>query len=311
MTRHFLEVDDLAPTEIAEVLDASRSDLGRPLEGMGVALVMGLPSARTRNSTELAVVDLGGHPVAMSAAEVGIDSRETAEDLARTLAQYHRVIAARVTDHRVLERMTGALDDAGIDVPVVNLLSPQAHPVQALADLLTLDDELGGRGALRGRRLAWIGDANNVARSLALAAVAVGCKVAVAAPEGHGFDRPDLERIERYAAAAGLGGSVAVAASPAEAADGAVAVSTDVWVSMGQEAEREQRLARFAGYQVDEALLDAAGPGTVFLHCLPAHRGEEVTAGALEGKRSRVWPQAAHRRTAMRGLLGWLVTEGR
>jgi len=311
VTRHFLEVDDLTPAEVAEVLDASRRDLGRPLAGKGVALVMGLPSARTRNSTELAVVDLGGHPVALSASEVGIDTRETAEDLARTLAQYHRVVAARVTDHGVLERMAGALDDAGMEVPVVNLLSPLAHPVQALADLLTLDDEVGGRDALRGRRLAWVGDANNVARSLALAAVAIGLEVAVASPPGHRFEEADLRRISRFAAAAGLGGSVRVAESPAEAADGAVAVSTDVWVSMGQEAERAQRLASFAGYKVDEALLDAAGPDTVLLHCLPAHRGEEVTTGALEGGRSRVWPQAAHRRTAMRGLLGWLVAEGR
>jgi len=309
MTRHLLEVDDLSASELAEVLAGARAPLGRPLEGSGVALIMQLPSARTRNSTELAVVDLGGHPITLSGAEVGIDSRETAEDLARTLAQYHRVLCARVTDHRTIERMRDAIDAACLEVPVVNLLSPQGHPVQAIADLLTLEDEAGT--ALAGRRVAWVGDANNVARSFALAAVAVGMDVSVATPAGHGFSPHDVARIEAYAASTGSGGRLESAVTPREAVAGSMAVCTDVWVSMGQEAEREARLRAFDGFQVDEALLAAAGDGAVLLHCLPAHRGEEVSHGALEGPQSRVWTQVAHRRTAMRGLLGWLVAVGR
>jgi ornithine carbamoyltransferase len=303
-----LEVDDLSAAELAEVLLAAQADNGLPLEGKGVAVLMTLPSTRTRNSTEMAVTDLGGHAVVAVGHEVGIDTRETAEDVARTLAQYHRVICARVGDHDVLERMASAIDLAGLDVPVVNLLSSRGHPVQALADLLTLA-ELDDRGieGLRGARVAWIGDSNNVARSLSLAAVALGMHVAVSSPVGHRFELEDLDRVASHARDAGLGGSLRLADEPADAVEGAVAVCTDVWVSMGQEHERDARLASFGGYQVDTALLERAAPGAVLLHCLPAHRGEEVTADVLEGPRSRVWPQTANRRTAMRGLLAWLV----
>ena len=312
MTRHFLEVDDLAPAELVRVLEIADSDNGRPLEDLGVAVVMTLPSTRTRNSTEMAVTDLGGHAVALVGSEVGIDVRETAEDVARTLAQYHRVICVRVVDHQVLVRMAGAIDAAGLDVPVVNLLSSLGHPVQALADLLTIG-ELGdgGTSALRGTRVAWVGDANNVARSLALAAVALGMHVAVSSPNGHRFGAEDRERVASYARLSGLGGSLELIDEPSTAVKGAAAVCTDVWVSMGQEHERDARLAAFSGYQVDAELLEQAGPDAVLLHCLPAHRGEEVSTEALEGPRSRVWQQTAHRRTAMRGLLAWLVTEAR
>ena len=310
MTRHFLEIDDASPAELASILARARPGGVRPLEGAGVALVMGLPSARTRNSTEMAVVDLGGHPIAMGAAEIGIDTRETAEDVARTLAQYHRVLCVRVHDHGVLVRMAAALDASSFDVPVVNLLSSAGHPVQALADVLTLADEVGGAGQV-GMRVAWVGDANNVALSLALAAVGVGMHVTTASPEGYRFAEYDVARIERYAELAGLGGAFAQSDSPREAVEGAAAVCTDVCVSMGQEAERAARLAAFDGYRVDDALLEAAGHDAVLLHCLPAHRGEEVTAEAIDGKRSRVWEQAANRRVAMRGLLAWLVEDAR
>jgi ornithine carbamoyltransferase len=268
---------------------------------------MALPSLRTRNATELAVFDLGGHAVAMTGAEVGIDTRESAEDVARTLAQFHHVLCARVPDHDVLVRMARAIDELGADVPVVNLLSNAAHPVQALADLLTLQDVLAetGAGSMRGQRFAWVGDSNNVARSFTLGAVALGASVVVASPPGYRFGDDDLGRIARYGAAADAGGSVELVDDPVAAVNGAVAVCTDVWVSMGEEHRRDEKLAAFAGFQVDEALL-ARAPRAVLLHCLPAHRGEEITDGALDGPASRAWAQAAHRRTAMRGLLSWL-----
>jgi ornithine carbamoyltransferase len=307
MTRHVLDIDDLEPGELDDVLVGARHSRGHALEGCGVAIVMALPSLRTRNSTELAVFDLGGHSVVMSGAEVGIDTRESAEDVARTLAQYHQVICVRIADHGVLVRMAAAIDEQGFDVPVVNLLSSAAHPVQALADLLTIQDVLRERGAnsMRGARLAWVGDANNVARSFALGAVALGAHVVVASPTGYRFGADDVARIGAYADAAGASGGMELVDDPAAAVSGSLAVCTDVWVSMGQEDEREARLSAFGAYQVNAALL-AHAPDAVLLHCLPAHRGEEVTDEVLDSSVSRVWLQAAHRRSAARGLLSWL-----
>ncbi len=303
---HVLDVDDLAPAALRAVLDAAGEPPAPVLAGHGVAIVLALPSLRTRSATELAVADLGGHPVAIGAEEVGIDTRESAEDVARTLAELHRVVCARLPEHRTLERMAAAVDASGRAVPLVNLLSDRAHPVQALADLLTIGGSLGGLEELKGARVAWVGDSNNVARSLALGAVGLGAQVAVASPEGYRFDEAELARLAAYAGSAGLGGSVELVDAPRDAVAGAVAVCTDVWVSIGQESERAERLARFEPYRVDAALLELA-PGAVLLHCLPAHRGEEVTDAALDGAASRVWDQVANRRTAMRGLLSWLV----
>jgi len=289
----FLEVDDLTPAELEEVLVLGQSPaLHRVLEGRGAALLFEKPSARTRHSTEMAVVQLGGHPVYVRPDEVGIDTRETAEDLARTLSQFHAAICARVFDHTVLERMAGA---GG--VPVVNLLSDAAHPLQAVADLLTIAAERG----LHGTSLAWVGDFSNVARSLAIAAAMVGIEVRVACPDGYGPSADDVARIE------GLGGTLAVADTPGEAVAGVDAVSTDAWYSMGQEAEAAERRPVFAPYQVDAALMAAAAPEAIFLHCLPAHRGEEVTDEVLDGPRSRVWPQAANRLHAARAVLAHLL----
>ena len=291
--RHLLEVDDLTPAELSQVLELAQDHaLHRVLEGRGAALLFEKPSARTRHSTEMAVVQLGGHPVYVRPDEVGIDERETAEDLARVLAQYHAAICARVYDHTVLERMAGT----GA-VPVVNLLSDQAHPLQAVADLLTLL-EAGGLG---GRTLAWVGDFSNVARSLSLAAALTGMGVRVAAPEGYGPTDADLARVR------GLGGSIEVSDDPATAVAGVDAVSTDAWYSMGQEAEASERRPLFEPYRVDAALMGRAHPDAVFLHCLPAHRGEEVTDEVLDGPASRVWPQAANRLHAARGVLAWLL----
>ena len=299
-TRHVLEVDDLTADDLRAVLDlAERPDPAPVLAGCGVALIFEKPSNRTRSSTEMAVAQLGGHPVSLQGSEVGLDVRETAEDVARTLGSYHRVVCARTFSHATLERMAAALDGAGMAVPVVNLLSDDAHPCQALADVLTLRQELG---TVEGRTVAWIGDGNNVARSLALAVVRLGGHVRLAGPQAFSFDEISLERIR------GAGpGSVEVLDRADAAVAGVDAVATDVWTSMGQEDEADARRRAFEGWTVTSALLEAAAPGGILLHCLPAHRGEEVAADALEGPRSRVWLQAANRMHAMRGLFLWLL----
>ena len=292
--RHVLDIDDLSAAELLDVLD--RSGTGRRvnvLEDRGVALYFQKPSARTRHSAELAVVHLSGHPVTVLDHEVGIDVRESAEDLARTLACFHAIIGARVFDHRILERMA-----AVSPVPVVNLLSDSAHPLQALADLLTIHQEFAG---FSGRSVAYVGDANNVASSLALGSGRAGMEFRIASPDGYGFGEDHLNRLQ-----AG-GAEVSGFDDPRAAVAGADVVYTDVWTSMGQEDEAERRRQDFAGFTVTPELMDAAAPGAVFLHCLPAHRGEEVAAEVIDGPRSRVWQQAANRFCTAKGLFWWLA----
>lgn len=303
MTRHLLDLGDVGPEGVIEIVRRCADD-SRPLTGSSVAMVFEKPSARTRSSTEMAVVDLGGHPVMITDAEVGIDRRETAEDVARTLACFHRVVAARVRDHGVLERMRDAVTAAQVDVPLVNLLSDHSHPCQAIADVLTLGDEFGGIDALAGRTLTYVGDANNVTVSLAQAMLSVGVSVRVAAPPGYQLDDEFLSSIARFST---QGSTILQTEDPAEAAHGVDALYADVWTSMGQEDEAEKRRHDLAGYGIDSRLVDVAGPEAVVLHCLPAHRGEEITADVLESDRSRVWKQAAHRRTAMRGVFRWVL----
>jgi ornithine carbamoyltransferase len=294
--RHFLEVDDLTAAELTAVLDlADRRDLPPVLAGKGVALIFEKPSNRTRNSMEMAVAGLGGHPISIQGEEIGLGVRETVEDVTRVLARYHAVVGARVFDHDVLEAM------AKVDgVPVVNLLSDRAHPCQALADLLTLRQRWGH---LEGRSVAWIGDGNNVARSLTAACGLAGIEVRLACPPGHQVDPVVVD------AARSAGGRVVATTDPLEAADGADAIYTDVWVSMGQEAETANREDAFAPYQVNGAVMNRAAPGAVFLHCLPAHRGLEVTGEVIDGPASVVWDQAENRMHAARGLLAWLVRQ--
>ncbi|WP_420436149.1 ornithine carbamoyltransferase [Candidatus Poriferisocius sp.] len=292
--RHLLEVDDLTAAELATVLELS-ADLApsRVLEGKGMALLFEKPSARTRHSMEMAVVQLGGHPVSIAGAEVGIDQRESAEDITRTLACYHAAIGARVFDHTVVERMA-----AVSPVPVVNMLSDQAHPLQALADILTVKQVFG---EISGRRIAYVGDPNNVARSLAIAAGLAGAEFVIASPAGYRFDAADLSRISNS------GQQAHVVEDPETAVDGAHLVYTDVWVSMGQEAETDEKMAAFARYTVDEKLMARAVPGAVFLHCLPAHPGLEATEDVLYGPQSLIWQQAENRMHAARGLLAFLL----
>lgn len=294
MKRDLLEVDDLSPEELATVLDLAVDPApAQALDGQGTALLFEKPSARTRNSMEMAVVQLGGHPVTIRPDEVGLDVRESTEDVARTLACYHAVIAARVFDHSQLERMAAA-----VDVPVVNMLSDQSHPLQALADLLTIRDEFG---SVEGRVVTYVGDANNVARSLAIGVAMAAGEFRIASPPGYEFPETELDRIRSS------GADPVTTNDPQAAVAGADVVYTDVWTSMGQEDESAARREAFASYQVDEELLAHAAPGAILLHCLPAHRGEEVSAGAIDGPASRVWKQAENRMHAARGLLAWIV----
>lgn len=293
--RHVLDVDDLTAAEMADVFGrAGVSERLDVLAGRGVALYFQKPSARTRHSTEMAVVHLSGHPITVLDQEVGIDVRESAEDLARTLGCYHAIIGLRVFDHRLLERMA-----AVSPVPVVNLLSDRAHPLQALADLLTIHEVFG---SFEGRSVAYVGDANNVASSLALGAGRTGVAFRIASPSGYGFGEEQLARLRA------AGTEVHSFEDPWAAVAGADAVYTDVWASMGQEGEAEQRQQDFAGFTVTAELMDAAAPEAIFLHCLPARRGEEVAAEVIDGPRSRVWQQAANRFSTAKGLFWWLAS---
>jgi ornithine carbamoyltransferase len=253
------------------------------------------PSARTRTSMEMAVVQLGGHPVTLRNEEVGIDTRESAEDLGRLLSGYGSVIGARVFEHHKIERLARAAT-----VPVVNLLSDEAHPVQALADLLTVRQEFG---TLDGVVVAYVGDANNVARSLGVACGLMDIEFRVSNPPGYDFDGASLDRLRSS------GCDVVLEADPALAVKGADVVYTDAWHSMGQEEEKAVRTAAFADWRVDEALMAQASDRAIFLHCLPAHRGDEATDGVLDGPASRIWPQAHNRMHTKRGLLAWLLDE--
>ena len=281
---HLLSIRDLTAADIAWILSAAEAPSPRPLEGKGVALYFEKPSARTRNSMELATAQLGGHPVYLQPAELGIGTRESVADVTHTLASYHAVIAARVFDHGLLEEM--ARVNAA---PVLNMLSGTDHPLQALADLLTVK-QLVGR--LEKARIAFIGEGNNVSRSLAEACALVGAEFTIASPQGYGL---------------GNANGVRQFVDPAEAVDGADIVYTDVWVSMGGEDSAERRAA-FEPYQVNEALM-ARAPKAHFLHCLPARRGEEVTAAVIDGACSAVWRQAENRMHTARGAMLWMLEQ--
>jgi ornithine carbamoyltransferase len=285
---NLLTIAEHDETSIQQMLDLATTTVN-PLKGKGVALIFEKPSARTRHSLEMAVTSLGGHPISVRADEVGVGSRESAEDVARTLACYHSVVAARVKEHALLDSFTAAIPDT----PVINMLSDRAHPLQALADLLTIQQL---RGTIAGTRIAYIGDGNNVARSLAVGASLLGAEIRVASPKGY-------ELSDDIAALPG----VSQMTDAAEAVADAAFVYTDVWVSMGQDFEGEARKSVFRPYQVDEALMAKAAPDAAFLHCLPAIRGEEVTAGVIDGPNSAVWKQAENRYHAARGALAWLL----
>ncbi len=302
MVRHFLEIDDLSPDELGRVLELSTTmssgDAGPDIfDHRTVAFYFEKPSLRTRHSAEAATVRLGGHPVTFSAAEVSVGSREPPLDVARVLSGYHALIGARVFNHALLEDLASVAT-----VPVVNLLSDLGHPCQAVADLLTMQQEWG---SLSGRTLAWIGDYNNVARSLALGAAMTGMSVRLGCPTGYGPNDEDIDRLRLV----GLDDLV-VTDRPATAVEGSDAVHTDVWASMGQEDEAQERHRAFESFQVDDDVMGSALDTAIFMHCLPAHRGEEVAASVADGGQSRMIGQAHNRMHAKIGLFRWLHEVG-
>lgn len=285
--RHLLAIRDLSRADVERILALSETPPQPMLSGRGVALYFEKPSARTRNSMELAAVQLGGHPVYLRPQELGIGTREPVADITRTLACFHAIIAARVFDHGLLQQMAEVSA-----APVLNMLSATDHPLQALADLLTIRQLIG---RIEGVKVAYVGDANNnVARSLAEGCALMGAELTLASPEGYAL-ADALEGVRRTG-------------DPVEAVTGADIVYTDVWVSMGQDAESETRLRDLCSYQVDEALM-ARAPQAHFLHCLPARRGEEVSAGVIDGPRSAIWRQAENRMHSARGAMLWMLGE--
>jgi ornithine carbamoyltransferase len=242
------------------------------------------PSTRTRVSFEAGIVELGGHPMVLRGDEMQLSRGEAVKDTARILSAHVDAIGVRTGPDAVLEELA-----AEGSIPVFNMLTAGHHPCQALADLMTLRETFG---ELEGLKLAYVGDGNNVARSLAILGAIAGLEVVVASPDGY-----TLEPV----------GGAALVRDPVEAVSGARAVYADVWVSMGDEATADERRAALAPYRIDDALLDRAAPGAIALHCLPAHPGEEITADVLYGERQRIWQQAENRRHAQKALLEWLM----
>ena len=299
--RDCLTLAEFSPEEIRLVLDEAvriktlkKSRIPyRPLQGRTLAMVFQKPSNRTRVSFEVGMYQLGGHALHLSPQEIQMGKRETPGDTGRVLARYIDAIMVRTFDHEELEELASAAD-----VPVVNGLSDTHHPCQALADLLTVREAFG---TVEGVNITYIGDGNNVAHSLAIACALTNANLTIAHPEGHGPEQ------EVLGLAGKLGAAPAVTQDPQEAASGAQVVYTDVWASMGQEAEAEERKKKFLPYQVNEELMGLADENATFLHCLPAHRGEEVTAGVIDGPQSRVLDQAENRLHAQKALLYLLL----
>ena len=294
MPRHLLEIDDLNSTELNKVLSLSTQSSEELLLGKGAALLFEKPSNRTRNSMEMAIVQLGGHPVTIRPDEVGIGKRESTGDVAKTLSCYHALIGARVFEHETVSELS-----AYSSVPVINMLSDESHPLQALADLLTIKQEFG---QLKGLKIAYIGDSNNVAQSLAIGSLMAGVEFRVASPKGYEFSEASLKRIQS------VGGQILQTGEPETAVEGANVIYTDVWTSMGQEAESATRLRDFNGFTVTMEMLSLADPESIFLHCLPAHPNEEVTQEVLDSSYSRIWKQAENRMHSARGAVAFLLS---
>jgi ornithine carbamoyltransferase len=302
--RHFLEITDLSAQEIGEVLDLAECEpvlLGRPLAGYGAALLFEKPSNRTRQSMEMAVYQLGGHPITTRGEEVGLDVRESVEDIAMILSGYHRFIAARVFDHSVLTRMVAALEASPVtsETGIINMLSDRSHPLQGLADALQMRRVFGRLNHLS---VAWVGDYNNVARSLGEICALHGADLRFGCPDGFGPDLAELQRLSSLGAS-----SVQVTTDIFDAVRKAHAVHTDTWVSMGQEEEKAERLKIFADYQITPAVMGEAAVDAIFMHCLPAYRGLEVAAEVIDGPQSRVIAQGHDRLHAARGLLAFMM----
>ena len=299
MKKDFLSVDDLDPGDLADLLRLSVDVKARPeayaehLRGRSAALIFEKPSTRTRVSFEVAVSSSGGHAVVLNASDLQLGRGETIEDTGRVLARYVDAIVLRTFEQERLEVLARAAS-----VPVVNSLSDFEHPCQALADLLTVQERLGSLG---GRTLVYLGDGNNVAHSLLLAGALSGMTVRCATPPGFEPIPQVVHRAEEIAAE--TGGGVEILHDPMEAATDADVLYTDVWASMGQEAESDERALVFPAYQVSQKLVDVAAGDVVVLHCLPAHRGQEITDEVIDGPHSAVWDQAENRVHTQRALL--------
>jgi ornithine carbamoyltransferase len=297
MRRLFLTGAELSAEELSTLLDRAlelkRAPLSsQALAGRSVGLIFEKPSTRTRLSFEVGVHELGGHPVVLRGEELQLSRGEALRDTALVLSRHVAAVGVRTGPHEMVQELA-----EHSTVPIINMLTGMHHPCQALADLLTLRE---AHDSLQGLRLAYVGDGNNVARSLAILGSLAGVDVAVASPPGYALE-DDLEL------PAGASGSLSLYSDPLEAVAGASAVYTDVWVSMGDEETAAERRSALAAYRVDDALLDAAAPGAFALHDLPAHPGEEITAEVLYGERQRIWDQAENRRHAQKALLELLV----
>jgi ornithine carbamoyltransferase len=304
VTRDLLSIDDLTVRELDEVLElagkmkASPEDHAGALDGKSIAMIFEKPSTRTRVSFEVAIAELGAHPVVLNSSELQLGRGETIEDTGRVLSRYVDAIVVRTFEQERLEVLAGAAD-----VPVINSLSDFEHPCQALADLLTIRER---RGDLPGVILAYLGDGNNVTHSLLLAGAKAGMHVRVATPPGYEPIPQVVQRAEEIAKE--TGGSVETGHDPAWAADGADLLYTDVWASMGQEAEADARTLVFPAYRIDAAAVARAKDDVVVLHCLPAHRGQEITDEVIDGPHSAVWDQAENRLHTQKALLVWLFS---
>jgi ornithine carbamoyltransferase len=304
---HFLSLFELKEDELRCLLAeaaslkavALRGERPPLLAGRVLGMVFEKPSLRTRASFEAAMAQLGGSSIFLSASDGPLGQRESVHDFARTFSQYADAVVLRTFSHRTVEEFAAASE-----VPVINGLSDLYHPCQALGDLLTMEEVCGG---VAGKTVVFVGDGNNVARSLAVGCGRLGGRFVLAAPEGYGFDPPFLDAYRKQVA----GGELVLNGQPDHAVGSADVIYTDVWTSMGQEDQREQRLRHFAGFQVNAALLAGAPPRARVMHCLPAHRGEEVTDDVLDGERSVVFRQAANRLHAQKALLTWLIRGGK
>ena len=298
MPRHFLTGAELTAAELTALIDRAVELKGAPLSSdaladRSVALIFEKPSTRTRLSFEVGISELGGHPLVLRSEELQLARGEALRDTAMVLSRHVAAVGVRTGPDALLAELA-----EHSEVPVINMLTARHHPCQALADLLTLRE---AHGSLEGLRVAYVGDGNNVARSLATLGALAGLHVAVASPPGYALEA-------ELALPDGAGGSVMLLDDPRAAVEGACAVYTDVWVSMGDEGSAQERRAALAGYRVDEALLDAAAPGAFAMHDLPAHAGEEISAEVLYGPRQRIWDQAENRRHAQKALLELLVS---
>lgn len=299
MKRDLLTLRDLTADEIISLIDRgleikqSGRGLSGVLNGRTIALIFDKSSTRTRVSFETAMFRCGGRTIFLHSSDTQIARDEPVEDTARVLSRYLDGLVIRTYSQAFVEEMA-----RWADIPVINALTDRYHPCQILSDLMTVVEK---RGSLKGIKVAWVGDGNNVAHSWINAAGILGFELVMACPPGYGPDRDVLEAAADF---------VRLADSPGEAARGAQVLNTDAWASMGQELEREKRVRDFRGFQVDEALVGVADPEVMVMHCLPAHRGEEITADVLEGPRSVVFDQAENKLHLHQALLEWLIGNG-